>query len=88
MSDMQRTTGPANPVEEDISDRDRMDRVREIAESGRETLSAEGYDDQRIIDWAESFYEERGESADADGFTDWVRDVRESALENTGDSDY
>lgn len=69
-------TTPGNPIEEPTPDRTEMDRARLLAESAHDTLSADGYDNQRIADWAQSFIADQGQPADVDGFIDWVRDVR------------
>ncbi len=59
-------------MEERTPDFSRIEGAQLLADQARESLRREGFTDEEIRKWAETFVAERG-SGDLDDFLDWVR---------------
>ncbi|MGH9166961.1 MAG: hypothetical protein ACRD02_03890 [Acidimicrobiia bacterium] len=59
-------------VEERTPDFSRIEGAQLLADQARESLRREGFTDEEIRKWAETFVAERG-SGDLEVFLDWIR---------------
>ncbi|MBW3667262.1 MAG: hypothetical protein KY394_06680, partial [Actinobacteria bacterium] len=73
---MEDELSPARPAEEGVPeetpDLAQIEPAHILANDARDELRAQGFTDEQIHKWAETYVAEQGGTADIDRFLDWI----------------